>query len=333
MIYFKTFFFLNFSTWEPRKNILDKRLIEAYEKKKKANKKEIELKKEESSDDDYSDKSIDYNELLDVTKSVNIETKDEIKLFNRNGQFTEQTEHTEDLNCRLPNKRPILIEEEKKEDLAYSFSDETNEEDSTILDDLNESADFQSDEHDKTDLSQNNQNANLNDSNSDTLDDSYENDLVIDTTIEDSNDNSNDNSINDLNLNIKRKIDSTDFNYESIDFNKKSSKYNEHNKQFNQRADQIEIKKFLDNRFNQSTENSFYPELDNSDFSDKNEFNQESNCANKFKSFKPDFLKKKSSLLDLVTVTDVIANNQKITIRESKSHKFFFKDKKSTNTC
>lgn len=51
---------------------------------------------------------------------------------------------------------------------------------------------------------------------------------------------------------------------------------------------------------------------------------------NKMRSYKPEFLKKKTNLLDQVVITDVTANNTTITVRESKSQKFFFKDSKKT---
>lgn len=87
----------------------------------------------------------------------------------------------------------------------------------------------------------------------------------------------------------------------------------------------------------QRSENSVFS-LNSSQFNEnRNEFSfqdhlNRSNDANnnRVRSYKPEFLKKKSNLLDQVVITDVTANNTTITVRESKSLKFF-KDGKKTN--
>lgn len=91
----------------------------------------------------------------------------------------------------------------------------------------------------------------------------------------------------------------------------------------------------------QPSENSVFS-LNSSQFNgNKNEFSFQDHLNrsaandannNRVRSYKPEFLKKKTNLLDQVVITDVTANNTTITVRESKSLKFFFNNKDSKKT-
>lgn len=328
-----------YNTWEPIGNILDHRLIEQYEKKS------VDSKKQTIKKDDKQSPKIDKRYLDKIAKLS--KSSDELKLINSNAPFKlsanecliNKSKDEVDANVRKGN----LIDLNKSIDNQKTDNDSSKSIDFDLLNNdlptnLSEST---LPLHDDLNISSNS----LNDSTDDEADSSNSNDnLIIDSRSSDNSvDKSSINSNSDKPNNLKRKFDSVDLvdngnisvkyqNKEHIDFLVKQI-----NAKVNQSNDQIVVKKILDN--GQQSENSVYPsnlisnkfncvKSDELSFQDLLSANYSNN---KVRSYKPEFLKKKSNLLDQVVITDVTVNNTTITVREvreSKSQKFFFKDNK-----
>ena len=350
---------------QPEENILDERLLEHYKKKLKEEptknqkddkRKKIERTKEvqiEPSDNERSEdeeEKIDKRTLDKLAKLCKDETK--VKLISSNSSF------------KLEPDESTGSKPESGNELNKSTNDKLNDSLSSIdrsNSDLNSSTESSSHPN-SSPVKLNRDHLELfsisketdSMSNDSTLCDDSNDDLVIDSGFFGS---SKDLSIERPNGaepafgNLKRKFDSIEPDETNgSDIMSKFSPTKEHHldhllarqmTKANQIVDPMAVKRMPADSSpysDQRSENSVFP-LNSSQFNgNKNEFSFQDHRSvandannNKVKSYKPEFLKKKTNLLDQVVITDVTANNTTITVRESKSQKFFFKDSKKTN--